>query len=167
MWIITSDLWFGLNFCFPGLIPHRAYIHIGIAKYKWASMGFPTGQPATLFHFESPYLCGPSPHSLRGQPYLSSPFPAKHHWHSKQTPVPRLGFGHLFCPSLENAIKPAWQLCQHKGQRGLHGRKLCKIHSSKGCVKNILTEKSFHSKWNIVSCASFSFPYFAFVMDLC
>lgn len=72
----------------------------------------------------------------------------------KQTPVPKLGVSHLFCPSLENAIKPAWQLCRHKGQRGLHGKKLCKIHSSKGCIKNILAKKSSSSKWSIVSSAS-------------
>lgn len=105
----------------------------------------------SLFLFQSSYLRGPHPHFLQGQSYLPSPFPAKHHWHSKQAPVPKLGCGHLFCTSLENAIKPAWRLCQQKGQRGWHGKKLCKIHFSRGSVKNI-PSKSSNRKWSIVIC---------------
>lgn len=174
---ITSDLWFGLKIDLLGLIPHCANIHIGIVTCKWTLVVVLFFVCLLLFsnreaHKPPPFIfslpaCGPHPHSLQGQPYLSTPFPAKRHWHSKQTPVSKQDFGHLFCPSLENAIKPAWQLCQHEGQRGLHGKKLCKIHSSKGCVKNIPTKKGFSSKWNIVASASFSFPYFASVMDLC
>lgn len=126
-------------------------------------LGSLTEKPAML---SLPPLSG-----LRTHPYsrrhASPPLLRKHHWHSKQTLAPKLGFGHLFCPSLENAIKPAWQSCQHKGQRGLHSKKLCHFPSSKGCIKTIWAPKNSSSQQSVAISDSFSCPSLAVLMSLC
>lgn len=146
-------------FCLHSRWRYNVYVSVCGLFYRAAHR-------APLLIFSLPSVWAQAPF-LPGTVMPLFPRPCKALLTPKQTPVPELGFHHLFCPSLENAIKPAWQLCQHKGQRGLHGRKLCKIHSSSGCVKNILARRSSNSKWSIVSSASFSLHYFVLLMDLC
>lgn len=90
--------------------------------------------------FPRAYLCGPRPASYRYSP-AALPLALESITDTKADTSPHVGLGHLSCchwRTQQNLL--TIMSAQRAGS--MHGPKQCKVHSSKGCVKNISAPKS-------------------------
>lgn len=160
----TSDLWFGLITCFLRWLLTALPFTLALRcmnKLPWVFNR--EAQPPPL-SFPGVYLCDPRPASYRYSP-AALPRALESITDTKAGTSPHARLGHLSCCRWKTQKDPLTVMSEQRAEC-MHGQKQCKVHSSKGCVKNISAPKNLTASRMCVI-ASFSFHDFVLLMDLC